>query len=86
MRTGEEQYVFPYQEEADAILNTILVYEIGVLKVYVEPLLHSIKKESEYYIDAKRLITFLNSFFPIPGSYVPKESILREFIGNSYFK
>ena len=86
VRKGEEQYVFPYQNEADAVFNTILVYEVGVLKVFVEPLLHSINKEDKYYIEAKRLLSFLKSFFPIPESYVPKESILREFVGNSYFK
>lgn len=85
VREGEEKYVFPYQEEADAIFNTILVYEIGVLKVFVEPLLYSVPKTSIYYIEAKRLICFLNSFFPIPESYVPKGSTLREFIGNGFF-
>lgn len=86
VRKGEELYVFDHQVEADAVFNTILVYEIGVLRVFVEPLLHSINKSSKYYVEAKRLLSFLQSFFPIPESYVPKESILREFIGNSYFK
>ena len=83
---GEDMYVFPYQNNADAIFNTILLYEIGVLKVYAEPLLHSIEKTNEFYAEAKRLLSFLNSFFPISSSYVPKESLLREFIGEGYFK
>ncbi len=86
VRQGEEKYVFPYQNDMDAVFNTILIYEIGVLKVYVEPLLHSIKKDNKYYEESKRLLNFLSSFFPISSSYVPKESLLREFIGESYFK
>ena len=81
VRNGEEKYIFPFIEQADVILNTALAYELGVLKVYVEPLLHSVGIESPYYEEAKRLLNFLKQFFPIPGDYVNSTSILREFIG-----
>lgn len=85
VRAGEEIYVFPYQDEADYVFNTALIYEIGVLKVYVEPLLFGIDINSPYYEDAKRLIRFLRMFFPIPTDGIPSDSILREFIGKSCF-
>ncbi len=81
VRSGEEKYIFPYVYQADMIINTALAYEVGVLKVYVTPLLHSVGMDSKYYNEAKRLIQSLQVFFPIPGELVPKESILREFIG-----
>ena len=84
VRNGEEKYIFPYIHQADAILNTALAYEIGVLKVYVEPLLLSVGVDSIYYEEARRLIDFLKTFFPIPGEYVNDDSILREFIGGKY--
>ena len=86
MRKSEEQYVYPYQREADIIINTSLAYEIGVLKPYAEPLLYSIKKDSEYYEEAIRILNFLKCFLCIPSEYVPDVSVLREFIGNSYFE
>ena len=85
VRNGEEKYIFPYQDNADATFNTALIYEIGVLKTYVEPLLYSVSEESLYYEEAKRLINFLKIFLPIPSDAIPKESILREFIGNGCF-
>lgn len=85
VRAGEEKYVFPYQDEADYIFNTALIYEIGVLKVYVEPLLYGVDINSPYYEDARRLIRFLRMFFPIPTDGIPADSILREFIGKSCF-
>lgn len=85
VREGEEKYVFPYSDDADVIFNTALIYELGVLKIYAEPLLHSVKKSNLYYLEARRLIGFLKSFYPVPAEYVPKDSILREFIGNGYF-
>lgn len=85
VRKGEEIYVFPYQDEADYIFNTAFIYEIGVLKVYVEPLLYAIDSNSKYYEDARRLIRFLKIFLPIPADAVPQDSILREFIGKSCF-
>ena len=84
VRNGEEKYIFPYIHQADVIINTALAYEVGVLKVYVEPLLLSVGVDSKYYEEARRLIGFLNQFFPIPGEYVADESILREFIGGKY--
>lgn len=84
VRDGEEKYIFPYIHQADTIVNTALPYEVGVLKVYIEPLLRSINVESNYYEEAKRLLNFLKMFFPIPGEYVTNDSILREFIGGSY--
>jgi len=86
VRIGEEKYIFPYQDSADFIINSALIYEIGVLKTYVEPLLFSIDINSKYYEEAKRLINFLHLFLPITADNVPQDSILREFIGNSYFE
>lgn len=85
VRCGEEKYVFPYQDDCDVTFNTALIYEIGVLKTYVEPLLYSIDSDSKYYEEAKRLIDFLRLFLPIPSDAVPQDSILREFIGGSCF-
>lgn len=84
VRNGEEKYIFPYIHQANAIINTALAYEIGVLKVYAEPLLLSVRVDSIYYEEARRLVDFLKQFFPIPGEYVNDESILREFIGGGY--
>ncbi len=84
VRNGEEKYIFPYIHQADVIINTALPYEIGVEKVYVEPLLRSINVESNYYEEARRLLNFLKMFYPIPGEYVNGDSILREFIGGNY--
>ena len=86
VRNGETKYVFPYTNEADIILNTAYVYEIGILKVYAEPLLHSVPIDSKYYRDARRLIGGLQMFFPIPSEYISDDNILREFIGESYFE
>lgn len=86
VRSGEEKNIFPYQDEADYTINTGLVYEFPVLKVYAMPLLYKVKKDSIYYEDAKRLIRLLDIFLPVPSEQVPNDSILREFIGGSYFK
>jgi len=83
VRNGEEKYIFPYIHQADVIINTALPYEIGVEKVYIEPLLRSINIESKYYEEAKRLLNFLKMFFTIPSEYVNNDSILREFIGGN---
>ena len=85
VRRGEEKYIFPYQDEADATINSALIYEIGVLKTYAEPLLYSVEPSSPYYEEAKRLINFLRLFLPIPSDAIPEDSILREFIGGGYF-
>ena len=67
------------------IFNTAFIYEIGVLKVYAEPLLYAIDSNSKYYEEARRLIRFLKIFLPIPADDVPQDSLLREFIGKSCF-
>ena len=86
VRKGEEKYVFPYQDEANVIFNTFLVYELSVLKTYVEPLLYSVPPEDPEYHTAIRLLEILKLVLPIPSNDVPKLSILREFIGDSYFE
>lgn len=85
VRRGEEKYIFPFQDDADFTFNSALIYEIGVLKTYVEPLLYSVSQDSPYYEEAKRLLNFLRLFLPIPADVIPQDSILREFIGGSCF-
>ena len=82
---GEENNIFPYQEDADAMFNSSLVYEINALRDYVLPLFQEIKPEDEEYSEAKRLCEFLKYFEPINTDYVPKNSILQEFLGDSIF-
>lgn len=84
VRKGEEKYIFPYVSQADIVINTALAYEVGVLKVYIEPLLYSVEINNQYYEEARRIINFLKPFFSIPSEYVPENSILREFIGGKY--
>ena len=86
VRNGETSYVFPFTNEANVILNTAYVYELGVLKIYAEPLLYSVPMDSKYYKEARRLINSLQMFFPIPSEYISDDNILREFIGESYFE
>lgn len=81
VRSGEEKYIFPYVYQANRIINTALAYEIGVLKIYAVPLLSSVDIRSPYYNEARRLINYMQTFYTIPSEYVPKDSILREFIG-----
>lgn len=83
---GEEAYIFPYQEEADVMFNSALIYELAVLKIYAEPLLFGIGREEPEYQEAKRLLKFLDYFVGIPSENVPQNSILREFIGGSCFQ
>lgn len=85
VRLGEEKYIFPYQDEADATVNTALIYELAVLKTYVEPLLFSVNEDSVYYEEAKRLLNVLRLILPIPSESIPDDSIIREFIGGSCF-
>ena len=77
--------IFTYQDDNDAIINTAAIYEIGVLKTYVEPLLYSVPNDSPYYEEAKRLIKFLRLFLPISADRIPEDAVIREFIGGSYF-
>lgn len=86
VREGEEKYIFPYQDEANVTFNTALIYELGILKTYAEPLLYSVDPKSEYYNEAKRLINLLKTFLPMPSEDIPDDSLLREFIGGSCFK
>ena len=86
IREGEEKWIYPYQDEADIIINSALLYELGVLKTFAEPLLFSVPEDSEEYPEALRLINFLRNFLPIPSEDIPKDSVLREFIGGSCFK
>ena len=85
VRRGEENNIFPYQEEADVIFNSALLYELSVLKMYAEPLLFQVRREDKEYDEAVRLLKFLDYFLPMPSEEVPHNSILREFIGNSCF-
>ena len=86
VRDGEEKYVFPFQDSADVMFNTSLAYELAVLKTYAEPLLFTIESDDPEYETARRLISLLKNVLPIPSESVPKISILREFIGGSYFE
>jgi uridine kinase len=86
VRRGEMKNIFPFQNSADSAFNSALDYELSVLKLYAEPLLKTIKPDMDLYYEAKRLLVFLNNFLPIPATWVPAESILREFIGDSAFK
>lgn len=86
VRNGEEKYVFPYQDSANAMFNTSLAYELAVIKTYAEPLLYTIKENDPNYQTAQRLIELLKFVLPIPSETVPKTSIIREFIGGSYFE
>ena len=85
VRRGEEAYIFPFQDESDATINSAAIYEIGVLKTYAEPLLYSVDTSSPYYEDARRLLKILKLFLPIPADAIPEDAVIREFIGGSYF-
>lgn len=86
VQKGERLHIFPFQNNADAILNTALDYELGVLKVYAEPLLRCVHPDEPEYSKACELLSFLNKFPNIPARDVPDRSIIREFIGGSVFK
>ena len=85
VRRGEEENIFPYQESADVMFNSALIYELAVLKLYAEPLLFSIGKEEPEYNEAKRLLKFLDYFLGVPSESIPSNSILREFVGGGCF-
>lgn len=86
VQRGEKLHIFPFQGNADAMLNTALDYELAVLKMYAEPLLRNVNPNQIEYSEASRLLRFLNNFLPIPSSLVPGQSLIREFIGGSDFK
>ena len=86
VRRGEEENIFPFQEEADVMFNSALIYELAVLKQYVEPLLFAIERDSKEYVEAKRLLKFLDYFVGIGSELIPTNSLLREFIGGGCFR
>ena len=86
VRRGEESHIFPYQDQADVIFNSALIYETSVLRPYIEPVLFGIKPGDETYTEARRLLKFLNYFLPIPADVVPLSSIVREFIGGGCYQ
>ena len=85
VRRGEEENIFPYQESADVMFNSAMIYELPVLKQYAEPLLFGIPEDCPEYKEAKRLLKFLDYFLGVSSENVPKNSLLREFVGGSYF-
>ncbi len=85
VRRGEENNIFPFQDSADMVFNSSLIYETALLKPYVQPLLFGVPRDSEEYVEAKRLLKFLNYFLPIPADDIPKTSLLREFIGGGCY-
>lgn len=86
VRHGEEEYIFPFQESADMMFNSATVYELAVLKQFAEPLLFGIPRESPEYMEAKRLLKFLDYFLGVNSEVIPRNSIVREFIGGSCFR
>jgi uridine kinase len=86
VRAGEEANIFPFQEEADEMFNSAQIYELAVLKPYAEPLLFNIGKDEPEYYEAKRLLKFLDYFVSVDSSFLPRNSICREFVGGSCFK
>lgn len=86
VKKGEAEYIFPFQENADAIFNSATIYELSVLKQYAEPLLFAIDPSQPEYITAKRLIKFLGYFLAAPGLEIPNNSLIKEFVGGSCFK
>ena len=85
VRKGERENIFPFQEQADVMFNSALVYEPAVLKVYAEPLLFGIERDCPEYLEAKRLLKLLDYFLPMPADGIPNNSLLREFVGGSCF-
>lgn len=85
VRNGEEKYIFPLQESADAMFNSTLIYELAVIKQFAEPLLFSVKKGEPEYHEAKRMLKFLEYFLGVSSENLPNNSIIREFVGGSCF-
>lgn len=86
VRNGEENNIFPYQDQADVVFNSALLYEMSVLKAYVEPLLFGVPRDCPEYVEAKRLLKLLNYFLPLPADDVPNTSLLREFVGGGIYQ
>ena len=83
---GEERNIFPYQDSADAVFNSALIYETALLKTYIQPLLFGVPRDSAEYVEAKRLLKFLDYFLGVSSEEIPHNSLIREFIGGSCFK
>ena len=86
VRRGEEANIFPYQDSADVVFNSALLYEIALLKPYIEPLLFGVPRDCPEYLEAKRLLKFLSYFLPLPADNVPITSLIREFIGGGCYQ
>ena len=82
---GEKKNIFPFQESADAMFNSALIYEMAVLKLYAQPQLYAIKPDSPQFSEAKRLLKLLDYFLPMPTEDIANTSLIREFIGGSCF-
>ena len=85
VRAGEDQNIFPFQDDADAVFNSVLIYELAVIKQFAEPLLFNVRQNEPEYYEAKRLLKFLEYFVGVDTSSVPGNSLLREFVGGSCF-
>lgn len=85
VRQGEEENIFPFQESADAVFNSVLIYELAILKQFAEPLLFNVKPNEPEYYEAKRLLKFLDYFVGVDTAAVPTNSICREFVGGGCF-
>jgi uridine kinase len=86
VRSGEDKWIFPYQENADVMFNSALIFELAVLKKYAEPILQEVPRNSVEYAEAHRLLKFLKYFLPVHDKEIPPTSLLREFLGGSSFK
>ncbi len=86
VRRGEKRWIFPFQEEADVMFNSALVYELAVLKPFAVPLLLQVPHHTPAHIEAKRLLSLLEWFVPLDASLVPDDSLLREFVGGSILR
>ena len=85
VRRGEEANIFPFQDSADVVFNSALIYEFALLKPYIEPLLFNVPKDCPEYPEVKRLLKFLSYFLPLPTDNVPATSLMREFIGGGCY-
>ena len=86
VRLGEQRHIFPYQENADVMFNSALLYELGILRPFAEPLLKMVPQSSEEYAESVRLLSILELIEPIQTKFIPPTSILREFLGDSSFE
>lgn len=86
VRNGEDKWIYPYQENADVMFNSALLFELAVLKRYAEPVLREVRQDNPYYAEAHRLLNFLRYFIAIHDSEIPPTSLIREFLGGSSFR